>query len=126
MAEQEKKVKKATSTEHRPVVLSLTLADRKTLYISYMPFINGGGLFVPTDKSHEIGEEVFLILTLPKETERMQISGKIVWITPKGAQGNRKPGVGIQLTGKDASVARTKIEAILGRALKSKRPTYTM
>ena len=106
--------------------MSLTIPDRKTLYISYMPFINGGGLFVPTDKLYKMDEEVFLILTLPKETERMQIAGKIVWITPKGAQGNKKPGVGVQLSGKDAAIARTKIEALLGGALKSKRPTYTM
>ncbi len=111
--------------EARPTVLSLTIKDKSALYAAYMPFLNSGGLFVPTNKSYKMGEEVFMLLTLLEEQERVPVAGKVVWITPSGAQGNRAAGVGVQFSEKDER-ARTKIEAILGGALNSSRPTHTM
>ena len=46
-------------TSHQGI-LSLTIRDKAVLYSAYMPFIKNGGLFVPTNKSYEIGDEVFL------------------------------------------------------------------
>ena len=111
--------------ESRPTVLSLTIKDKSALYAAYMPFLNSGGLFIPTRKSYQMGEEVFMLLTLLEENEQVPVAGKEVWITPAGAQGNRAAGVGIQFSDED-EVARTKIEAILGGVLKSSRPTHTM
>ena len=111
--------------ESRPTVLSLTIKDKSALYAAYMPFLNSGGLFIPTRKSYQMGEEVFMLLTLLEENEKVPVAGKVVWITPTGAQGNRAAGVGIQFSDED-EVARTKIEAILGGVLKSSRPTHPM
>jgi type IV pilus assembly protein PilZ len=116
---------KIENGETRPTVLSLTIKDKSALYAAYMPFLNSGGLFIPTSKSYKMGEEVFMLLTLLEENEKVPVAGKVVWITPAGAQGNRAAGVGIQFSDEDG-VARTKIEAILGGVLKSSRPTHTM
>ena len=116
---------KIDNTEARPTVLSLTIKDKSALYAAYMPFLTSGGLFVPTNKSYKMGEEVFMLLTLLEEQEKVPVAGTVVWITPMGAQGNRAAGVGIQFSDKD-EVARTKIEAILGGVLNSSRPTHTM
>lgn len=118
----------ANSTENlqRPTVLSLTIKDKSALYAAYMPFVKGGGLFIPTNKNYEMGEEVFMLLTLLGEKEKVPVAGHVVWITPIGAQGNRAAGVGIQFSEKDSGVARSKIEALLGGALKSERPTHTL
>jgi type IV pilus assembly protein PilZ len=110
----------------RPTVLSLTIKDKSALYAAYMPFVKGGGLFIPTTKDYKMGEEVFMLLTLLDEKEKVPVAGHVVWITPVGAQGNRAAGVGIQFSEKDSGVARGKIEALLGGALKSERPTHTM
>lgn len=109
----------------RPTVLSLTIKDKSALYAAYMPFLVGGGLFVPTNKSYSLGEEVFMLLTLLDEQEKLPVAGHVVWVTPVGAQGNRAAGVGVQFSLKD-DAARTKIEAILGGVLQSNRPTHTM
>lgn len=109
----------------RPTVLSLTIKDKSALYAAYMPFLKGGGLFVPTNKTYELGEEVFMLLTLLEDQEKIPVAGNVVWITPLGAQGNRAAGVGVQFNAKE-DVARTKIEAILGGVLQSSRPTHTM
>jgi len=59
-------------------ILSLTIKDKAVLYSAYMPFLDNGGLFVPTNKTYEIGDEVFMLLTLMDETEKIPISGKVV------------------------------------------------
>lgn len=113
-------------TEVRPAVLSLSIRDKSALYAAYMSFLKGGGLFIPSNKHYKLGEEVFMLLTLLEEREKIPVAGSVVWITPEGAQGNRATGVGIQFSDKDSGTARRKIEALLGGALSSGRPTHTM
>ena len=90
-----------------------------------MPFVRNGGLFVPTKKRYELGEEVFILLALMDEAEKILTNGTVVWITPKGAQGNNKAGIGVQFSEADFAAA-TKIEEHLGTSLVSDRPTHTM
>jgi type IV pilus assembly protein PilZ len=109
----------------RSGILSLTIKDKAVLYAAYMPFIQNGGLFIPTNKPYNLGDEVFLLLNLMDESEKIPVAGKIVWITPKGAQGNRAAGIGVQFNDQD-DVARKKIENYLAGSLQSDRPTHTM
>ena len=106
-------------------ILSLTIKDKAVLYAAYMPFLTNGGLFIPTNKSYKIGDEVFMLLNLMDEPEKLAVAGKIVWITPKGAQGNRAAGIGVQFNDQDDSASK-KIEAYLAGSLESDRPTHTM
>lgn len=111
----------------RPGVLSLTIRERSALYAAYMPFVTGGGLFIPTNRSYQMGDQVFMLLSLMDEPGKLSLSGKVVWITPPGAQGNRQQGIGVQFEDSDAGrAARNKIESILGNAMKSNRPTHTI
>ncbi|MGD0961458.1 MAG: pilus assembly protein PilZ, partial [Methylomonas sp.] len=57
----------------RQGILSLTIKEKSALYSAYMPFVKNGGLFIPTKRDYEIGEEVFLLLSLLEETERLPI-----------------------------------------------------
>ena len=77
-------------------ILSLTIKDKSVLYAAYMPFVRNGGLFIPTAKSYKLGDEVFMLLNLMDEPEKIPVAGKVVWITPQGAQGNRVAGIGVQ------------------------------
>lgn len=106
-------------------ILSLTIKDKSVLYAAYMPFIKNGGLFIPTNKSYKLGDEVFMLLNLMDEPEKIPVAGKVIWVTPKGAQGNRAAGIGVQFSDQD-NTARSKIETYLAGALKSDRPTHTM
>jgi type IV pilus assembly protein PilZ len=106
-------------------ILSLNIKDKSVLYAAYMPFIQNGGLFIPTNKSYKLGDEVFMLLNLMDEPEKIPVAGKVTWITPKGAQGNRAAGVGVQFNAGD-DTARSRIETHLAGALKSDRPTHTM
>ncbi|MGI9277152.1 MAG: PilZ domain-containing protein [Endozoicomonas sp.] len=106
-------------------ILSLTIKDSSSLYSSYMPFITGGGLFIPTAKQYRLGDEVFIRLTLMEEADKIPVPGKVVWITPQGAQGNRTVGIGVQFTDATDTV-RNRIEAYLVGILKSDRETSTL
>lgn len=109
----------------RSGILSLTIREESVLYAAYMPFLSNGGLFIPTAKHYQLGDDVFMLLKLMDETEKIPVAGKVVWVTPKGAQGNKVAGVGVQFNGEDQT-ARNRIETYLAGALKSERTTHTM
>ena len=90
-----------------------------------MPFVKNGGMFIPTSKSYKLGDEVFMLLSLMDESEKIPVAGKVVWVTPKGAQGNRAAGIGVQFSDQD-NTAVNKIETYLAGSLSSDRPTHTM
>jgi type IV pilus assembly protein PilZ len=108
-------------------ILSLSIKDRQTLYSAYMPFIQGGGLFVQSTKRYTLGDEVFLLLTIMELDERLPIPGKVVWLTPPGAQGSRRPGIGVQFGDtSDGAHARSVIESHLAQLISSEKTTHTM
>lgn len=114
--------------EKKPVkhgILSLSIKDKAVLYASYMPFLKNGGLFIPTSRHYEIGNEVFMLLKLLDEGERIPVAGTIVWITPPFAQDRRAAGIGIQFKDVQGQVRR-KIETFLAGNLNSDKPTNTM
>jgi type IV pilus assembly protein PilZ len=106
-------------------ILSLTIKDKAVLYAAYMPFVKNGGMFIPTNKSYKLGDEVFMLLSLMEEPEKIPVAGKVVWVTPKGAQGNRAAGIGVQFSDQD-NTAINKIETYLAGMLSSDKPTHTM
>lgn len=116
----------STPSAPKQGVMSLAVKDKNILYKSYMPFVKGGGIFIPTEKQFELGDEVFLLLTLLDDPERFPVTGKVVWITPRGSTGNRPMGVGIQFIGADGINVQRKIETNLAGALGTGRATYTM
>ncbi|MGV6808054.1 MAG: PilZ domain-containing protein [bacterium] len=104
-------------------ILNLKLTTKETLYQAYMPFVEGGGLFVESKRSYSLGDEVFLLLELENE-EKVPVTGKVVWSTPKGS-GGRKSGIGIQLAEKHTDVVH-KLETMLAGLIESDKPTLTM
>ena len=114
------------STQARHGIISLTIKDKAVLYAAYMPFIKNGGLFIPTAKSYKIGDEVFMLLRLMDEVEKVPAAGKVIWITPKAAHGNRPAGIGVQLSEEEGSAVRDKIEGYLAGMLGTDKPTHTL
>ena len=111
----------------RPGVLSLNIREKAALYAAYMPFLKGGGIFIPTSRSYALGEEVFMLLSLMEDPNRIAVQGKVVWITPDGVQGSRTQGIGVQFTlDETGAAARAAIEKVLGETLASSRPTHTL
>jgi len=110
----------------RPAVLSLSIKEKAALYAAYMPYLKNGGIFVPTTRPYQLGDDVYLILTLLEDPTRIPVAGKVVWISP-AAGGNKTPGIGVHFPADESGMtARKRIEDPLGAALKSARPTHTL
>jgi len=107
-------------------IIAFSITDRGALYSSYMSFVQNGAVFVPTSRNYELGDEVFMLLKLMDDTTPMPIGGKVVWVTPAGAQGNKSPGVGVQFADDDNGETKSTIEQHLAAALQGDRPTHTM
>ncbi|WP_420466204.1 PilZ domain-containing protein [Panacagrimonas sp.] len=110
----------------QPGILTLNIKDKSALFSAYMPFVKNGGLFIPTSKEYRLGDEVFILLTLMDSTERLPVAGKVVWVTPRAAQGKRVQGIGVQFSVQDGGATQQKIESQLAGTATLDRPTQTM
>ncbi len=114
------------SASPRSNVIQLVIKEKATLYAAYMPLLTQGGIFVPTTREYALGDDVYLLLTLPDDAQRCPVAGKVAWITPAKAAGGRTQGIGILLpTDEKSRVLRLRIEEILGAHLVSDCATQT-
>jgi type IV pilus assembly protein PilZ len=111
----------------RPSVIQLAIKEKAALYAAYIPLFAEGGIFVPTTREYRLGDDVYVLLSLPDDPQRYPIAGKVAWVTPPRAAANRTQGVGIRFPADDKSrILKVKIEEILGSHLGSDRPTQTL
>ena len=110
----------------RPSVIQLVFREKSALYAAYMPMLTDGGMFVPTTRDYRLGEDIYLLLSLPEDGQRYPVAGKVVWLTPPNASGGRTQGVGVRFpTDEKTRQLRQKIEQALGTAVESNKPTQT-
>jgi type IV pilus assembly protein PilZ len=117
----------AAAAGARPSVIQLVFREKGALYAAYIPLLNDGGLFVPTQKPYRLGEDIYLLLSLPDDPQRYPVAGKVAWITPANASGGRTQGLGVRFPADDKTrLLKLKIEEILGTQISSSRPTQTV
>ena len=111
----------------RPSVIQLVFRERGALYAAYMPMFSEGGIFVPTTRDYRLGEDIYLLLSLPEDPQRYPVAGKVGWITPANASGGRTQGVGVKFpTDEKTRAVKLKIEELLGTSISSSKPTQTI
>ncbi|HOF31155.1 MAG: PilZ domain-containing protein [Chromatiaceae bacterium] len=111
----------------RPSVIQLAIKEKAALYAAYIPLFEDGGIFIPTTREYRLGDDVYVLLTLPDDPQRYPVAGKVAWVTPARATGNRTQGVGIRFPSDEKSrLLKLKIEEVLGSHLASERPTQTV
>ena len=111
----------------RPSVIQLAIKEKAALYAAYIPMFTDGGIFIPSTKEHRLGDDVYVLLTLPDDPQRYPVAGKVAWINPARASANRTQGIGIRFPADEKSQQlKLKIEDILGSAIGSDKPTQTI
>ena len=114
-------------TSPRPSVIQLAIKEKAALYVAYIPLFSEGGIFIPTAREYKLGDDIYVLLSLPEDPQRYPVAGTVAWVTPAKAAGNRTQGVGIQFPKDEKSkLLKTKIEEILGALVGSERPTQTI
>jgi type IV pilus assembly protein PilZ len=117
----------STAVTPRPSVIQLSIREKAALYAAYIPAFTDGGIFIPTTRDYALGDDVYVLLSLPDDMQRYPVAGKVAWVTPAKASGGRTQGVGILFPKDEKSRAlRLKIEEILGAHLVSDRQTQTI
>ena len=111
---------------NKPGLLTLTIKDKSALYLAYMPFVKNGGLFIPTNSNYRLGDEVFMLLNLMGEDEKLPMANRVIWLMPKSAQGKRTAGIGVQFSDQDRGQTQKRIENYLAAAISGEKPTHTM
>lgn len=116
-----------TATAPRPSVIQLAIKEKAALYAAYIPLFADGGVFIPTTREYKLGDDVYVLLSLPDDPQRYPVAGKVAWVTPARAAANRTQGVGVRFPSDEKSkLLKVKIEEILGGHLASERPTQTI
>ncbi len=117
----------APAATSRPSVIQLSIKEKAALFAAYIPLFTDGGIFIPSTRDYKIGDDVYVLLSLPDDPQRYPVAGKVAWVTPAKAQGGRTQGVGIRFPADDKSkTLKIKIEEILGTMLASEKPTQTI
>lgn len=107
--------------------MQLAIKEKAALYAAYIPLFAEGGIFVPSQRDYQLGDDVYVLLTLPDDPQRYPVAGRVAWVTPARASGNRVQGIGVRFPKDEKSVQlKVKIEQILGTALGSEKPTQTV
>ena len=118
---------KAPAAVSRPSVIQLSIKEKAALYAAYIPLFEAGGIFVPSTREHRLGDDLYLLISLPDDPQRYPIAGKVAWITPPRSTGNRSQGVGVRFpTDEVSQQLKMRIEEILGAKIGSDRPTQTI
>lgn len=111
----------------RPSVIQLVFREKGALYAAYIPLFSEGGLFVPSAREYQLGDDIYLLLSLPGDPQRYPVAGKVGWITPANTPGGRTQGVGVRFPADDKTrVLKARIEEILGTSISSSKPTQTL
>ena len=109
----------------KKTMIALTIRDKVVLHNYYMPFIKNGGMFITHRSEYDLEDDVFILLSLMDEAEKIPVAGKVVWVARSGVKSPHIPGVGIQFSDPD-NIAKDKIETYLAGGLNSANATATM
>lgn len=107
------------------IPINIEFPSEHELYVSYMPFLKNGGLFIRTAEPYELGAAVELNVLLPDSLEPSLVKGEVCWLTPTGAQNGTPAGIGVSFID-DPDKIRHQIEQSIARQLSSSEPTLTM
>ncbi|MCX7116044.1 MAG: PilZ domain-containing protein [Gammaproteobacteria bacterium] len=92
-------------------VIACSFLTERALYLAYMPFIQGGGLFIQwRNKTAKLGDTVELAVSLLSDTIVFKTEGKVIWLSP------REDGHGVALLGEAGARLKAQIEKSLGVA----------
>ena len=93
---------------------SLNIKNQNELHQHFMPFVKGGGFFVPSKHSFSLGDGVQLV-----------IEGKVIWVSFNGDSSLDSQGVGVQLSASESEIVTT-IKCLLDDMPQNHKSTLTM
>lgn len=97
----------------KQVFIQLYFKARHHLYMSYMPDVQTFGLFVPTSRDLEIGQNIHVLLKILDEPERSFISARVIDKREAGNKAEKPKGLFLQFDDENSLELKNKIDELL-------------
>lgn len=94
---------KRTSARHA-ISLRVDYKRMNTFFADYAKNISKGGTFIRTGKPLDVGTEFVFVLSIPGQTEHLQLNGQVMWtVSDENASDEHPAGMGIRFRFTDPS-----------------------
>jgi type IV pilus assembly protein PilZ len=85
------------SSPRHHITLRVDYKRMNTFFADYAKNISKGGTFIRTNKPLDIGTEFMFVLSIPGQSEQLQLRGVVMWTVEEGQPTDeRPPGMGIR------------------------------
>jgi type IV pilus assembly protein PilZ len=85
-----------TSQRHA-ITLRVDYKRMNTFFADYAKNISKGGTLIRTSKPLDVGTEFVFVLSIPGQSDQLQLRGEVMWTVDEGhATAEQPPGMGIR------------------------------
>jgi type IV pilus assembly protein PilZ len=79
------------------ITLRVDYKRMNTFFADYAKNISKGGTFIRTSKPLDIGTEFVFVLSIPEQTEQLELRGEVMWTVDESRADEQRPaGMGIR------------------------------
>jgi type IV pilus assembly protein PilZ len=79
------------------IALRVDYKRMNTFFADYAKNISKGGTFIRTSRPLDVGTEFVFVLSIPEQTEHLQLHGEVMWTVDEGRASEERPaGMGIR------------------------------
>ncbi len=115
--EDEVKWSERRSSPRHAITLKVDYKRMNTFFADYAKNISKGGTFIRTSKPLDIGTEFRFVLSIPGQTEQIELRGEVKWTVDEDhATEDQPPGMGIRFRFEDQA-ERAKLEDFVERLM---------
>jgi len=102
------------------ITLRVDYKRMNTFFADYAKNISKGGTFIRTNKPLDVGTEFVFVLSIPEQSEQLQLRGEVMWtVDETRATTERPPGMGIRFRFVDDD-ERKRLETFVERLMSEK------
>jgi type IV pilus assembly protein PilZ len=94
-------------------IIPLRFKTVNQLYRSYMPWFKNGGLFIPTIKRFQMGQEVLMMVMLPESKDKFPAAGIVSMGLPAEFYRTQKATGGVEFSDDEGLALRYRIDGML-------------
>jgi type IV pilus assembly protein PilZ len=106
------------------ITLRVDYKRMNTFFADYAKNISKGGTFIRTNKPLDVGTEFVFVLSIPEQSEQLQLRGEVMWTVDEAhATEERPPGMGIRFRFGDGE-ERRRLEGFVEKLMSEKLGTH--
>jgi type IV pilus assembly protein PilZ len=108
------------SAPRHAITLRVDYKRMNTFFADYAKNISKGGTFIRTSKPLDIGTEFVFVLSIPGQSDHLQLHGEVIWtVSEQDANDEQPAGMGIRFHFTDDS-ERQELEAFVEKLMSEK------